>query len=123
MSNDSEKVKAPRKKRSSRAKSSDSNSDTPAPKKRGRKPKGGKVVKAPTVDENVVLQAANVILHLKCGSDDLKNADFFSNKCYEYDPSDLSGKIDPYEENLFYRIGELLKIKRSTLNKIKSGFK
>ena len=33
------------------------------------------------------------------------------------------GKIDPYEENLFYRIGELLKIKRSTLNKIKSGFK
>ena len=98
MSDDSvEKVKAPRKKRSSRAKSSDSNSDTPAPKKRGRKPKGGKVVKAPTVDENVVLQAANVILHLKCGSDDLKNADFFSNKCYEYDPSDLSGKIDPYE--------------------------
>ena len=33
------------------------------------------------------------------------------------------GKIDPYEENIFYRIGELLKIKRSTLNKIKSGFK
>lgn len=33
------------------------------------------------------------------------------------------GEIDPYEENLFYRIGELLKIKRSTLNKIKSGFK
>ena len=33
------------------------------------------------------------------------------------------GKVDPYEENLFYRIGELLKIKRSTLNKIKSGFK
>ena len=33
------------------------------------------------------------------------------------------GKIDPYEENIFYRVGELLKIKRSTLNKIKSGFK
>ena len=99
MSDDStEKVKAPRKKRSSRAKTSDSSSDTPsAPKKRGRKPKGGKVVKAPTVDENVVVQTANIILHLKCGSDDLKNADFFSNKCYEYDPSDLSGKIDPYE--------------------------
>jgi hypothetical protein len=99
MSDDStEKVKAPRKKRSSRAKTSDSSSDTPsAPKKRGRKPKGGKVVKAPTVDENVVVQTANIILHLKCGSDDLKNANFFSNKCYEYDPSDLSGKIDPYE--------------------------
>ena len=33
------------------------------------------------------------------------------------------GKIDPYEENIFYRVGELLNIKRSTLNKIKSGFK
>ena len=32
------------------------------------------------------------------------------------------GKIDPYEENLFYRIGELIKIKRSLLNKIKSRF-
>ena len=32
------------------------------------------------------------------------------------------GIIDPYEENLFYRIGELIKIKRSLLNKIKSRF-
>ena len=32
------------------------------------------------------------------------------------------GVIDPYEENLFYRIGELIKIKRSLLNKIKSRF-
>ena len=32
------------------------------------------------------------------------------------------GTIDPYEENLFYRIGELIKIKRSLLNKIKSRF-
>tara|TARA_B100000609_G_C16864800_1_gene256966 strand:- start:111 stop:527 length:417 start_codon:yes stop_codon:yes gene_type:complete len=28
--------------------------------------------------------------------------------------------IDPYEENLFYRIGELINIKRSLLNKVKS---
>ena len=32
----------------------------------------------------------------------------------------IDGVIDPYEENLFYRIGELLKIKRSLLNKLKS---
>ena len=32
------------------------------------------------------------------------------------------GTIDPYEENLFYRIGELIKIKRSLLNKIKLRF-
>ena len=29
-------------------------------------------------------------------------------------------EINPYEENLFYRIGELLKVKRSKLNLIKS---
>ena len=34
----------------------------------------------------------------------------------------IDGIIDPYEENLFYRIGELIKIKRSLLNKIKSRF-
>ena len=34
----------------------------------------------------------------------------------------IDGVIDPYEENLFYRIGELIKIKRSLLNKIKSRF-
>ena len=39
----------------------------------------------------------NVILHLKCGANDLKNNGFFSNKCYEYDPSDVSGKIDAYQ--------------------------
>jgi len=32
------------------------------------------------------------------------------------------GIINSYEENLFYRIGELIKIKRSLLNKIKSRF-
>lgn len=98
MSDDAEnKVIAPKKKRSSRVKKTDTKSETTAPKKRGRKPKGGKVVKAPSVDENVVIPSANIILHLKCGSEDLKNADFFSTKCYEYDPTDLSGKIDPYD--------------------------
>ena len=30
--------------------------------------------------------------------------------------------IDKYEENLFYRIGDLMKIKRSKLNQIKSSY-
>lgn len=34
----------------------------------------------------------------------------------------VDGEIDPYEENLFYRIGDLLGIKRSILNKVRSGF-
>ena len=102
MSNDaSNKVKAPRKKRTTRTKKNASEkSENSAPKKRGRKPKGGKVIKAPDVDENVVIPTANIILHLKCGSDDLKNADFFSTKAYEYDPTDVSGKIDPYDNSI-----------------------
>ena len=98
MSNDTvDNVAAPKRKRTTRAKKTDTPKSDTAPKKRGRKPKGGKVVKAPTHDENVIVPAANVILHLKCGTDDLKSADFFSTKCYEYDPTDVSGKIDPYE--------------------------
>ena len=31
-------------------------------------------------------------------------------------------KIDKYEENLFYRIGDLMKIKRSKLNQIKNSY-
>jgi len=31
----------------------------------------------------------------------------------------IDGVIDPYEENLFYRIGDLIKVKRSLLNKVK----
>ena len=31
-------------------------------------------------------------------------------------------KIDKYEENLFYRIGDLMKIKRSKLNQIKNCY-
>ena len=34
----------------------------------------------------------------------------------------VDGVVDPYEENLYYRVGDLLKIKRSFLNKIKSRF-
>ena len=30
--------------------------------------------------------------------------------------------IDKYEENLFYRIGDLMKVKRSKLNQIKSSY-
>ena len=97
MSNDTVDNVAPKRKRTTRAKKTDTPKSDTAPKKRGRKPKGGKVVKAPTHDENVIVPAANVILHLKCGTDDLKSADFFSTKCYEYDPTDVSGKIDPYE--------------------------
>ena len=44
----------------------------PPPKKRGRKPKGGKIIKKNTkINENSTTPPPNVVLHLKCSSNDL----------------------------------------------------
>ena len=42
-------------------------------KKRGRKPKGGKIIQQPVTDLNNEVEAQNIILHLKCSTSDLKN--------------------------------------------------
>ena len=42
------------------------------PKKRGRKPKGGKIIDKPTVDMNEKVTITNVILHLKCFLNDIQ---------------------------------------------------
>lgn len=42
------------------------------PKKRGRKPKGGKLIVKDTIDTQVEAPPANVILHLKCSLKDVK---------------------------------------------------
>lgn len=86
-------------KRAPRAKKSESESSSKTPKKRGRKPKGGKIVTVTSPEENIVVPTPNVILHLKCGVNDLKNNGFFSSKCYEYDPTDVSNNIDSYQFN------------------------
>jgi len=41
------------------------------PKKRGRKPKGGKLINAPINTNNDGMSISNIILHLKCSLDDL----------------------------------------------------
>ena len=41
------------------------------PKKRGRKPKGGKVIENPENHTDVIVPEPNIILHLKCGIKDL----------------------------------------------------
>ena len=71
------------------------------PKKRGRKPKGGKIVQSLSCYENNNIAIPNVILQLKCGSADLKNIEHFSSKCYEYDANTcIDGeKIDAYQFN------------------------
>lgn len=72
------------------------------PKKRGRKPKGGKIVNSISsceINNNII---PNIILQLKCGTSDLKNMGHFSSKCYEYDAdSNVVGeKIDAYQFNV-----------------------
>jgi hypothetical protein len=47
---------------------------TPAIKKRGRKPKGGKIIQQIITDETQKEEKPNVILHLKCCLKDLNNA-------------------------------------------------
>lgn len=41
------------------------------PKKRGRKPKGGKIINNPSINLNDNISITNIILHLKCSLDDL----------------------------------------------------
>ena len=56
------------------------------PKKRGRKPKGGKIIETVVPNEtNNNNSTPNVILHLKCGSNELKNIELFSSPSYTYD--------------------------------------
>jgi len=46
--------------------------DKPPPKKRGRKPKGGKIIKNfGDMNKNKIVKKTNVILHLKCSTEEL----------------------------------------------------
>ena len=69
------------------------------PKKRGRKPKGGKIVQTIVNHEANNISTPNVILHLKCGSNELKNFEHFSSSCYEYDANIDGEKIVAYQFN------------------------
>jgi hypothetical protein len=48
--------------------------EKPPPKKRGRKPKGGKIIiNVEDVNKNKIVKKPNIILHLKCSSEDIEN--------------------------------------------------
>lgn len=56
----------------------------PPPKKRGRKPKGGKIIQQNTILNDTKESEPNIILHLKCSIDDiLENKDY----SLKYDPN------------------------------------
>jgi len=57
----------------------------PPPKKRGRKPKGGKIIQQNIIVSDKSDYAPSVILHLKCSSSDINYGDLYSSK-YKYNP-------------------------------------
>jgi len=61
----------------------------PPPKKRGRKPKGGKIIHQTIEVDNKINNEANVILHLKCSLSDINDNDIVNNypNKYTYNPS------------------------------------
>ncbi len=83
--------------------------EKPPPKKRGRKPKGGKIVQNNIVLENVTEHEPNIILHLKCSLSDIKEdySDIFaynpvveSIQSYNYDKSDINHFIGDEKSNV-----------------------
>jgi len=74
------------------------------PKKRGRKPKGGKIIKAENLKSKInAKQNPNIILHLKCSSEDLNKFDkcalLNNNLKLETMDIDNNNKLDYFELN------------------------
>jgi hypothetical protein len=72
-----------------------------APKKRGRKPKGGKII-VPDVEETKIapiVEEQNIIVHLKCSTKDLEELSHFEQFSTVYDPTFNEEKLDSYDFN------------------------
>lgn len=65
------------------------------PKKRGRKPKGGKVTAEKPVKKTIETVKRNIILHLKCKASDLNDSDFLSE--LKYNP--IVESVQAYDQN------------------------
>lgn len=72
-----------------------------APKKRGRKPKGGKIIVPDASEEKVakVAEEQNIIVHLKCSTKDLDELSHFEKFSTVYDPTYNEEKLDSYNFN------------------------
>jgi hypothetical protein len=68
-------------------------SEKPLAKKRGRKPKGGKIVQQIIPQNNVKETKPNVILHLKCSLKDLNSSNLFSSNLDGYSFSNSSNLL------------------------------
>jgi hypothetical protein len=91
-----EKKKRGRKKQTTDNKIEQVPIEKPPPKKRGRKPKGGKIVQNTVILNDTVKQEPNIILHLKCSLNDITN-EFQGN--YTYTPNVESIQSYNFEKN------------------------
>lgn len=89
--------KPEKKKRGRKPKPKNENQEKPLPKKRGRKPKGGKIVEKVTssIDSDNYIQK-NIILHLKCNNNDIKNNE--NNNSYLSNNPFIENKAVSYKE-------------------------
>jgi len=62
-------------------------------KKRGRKPKGGKIIQQPSTIINQFIEKPNVILHLKCSMKDLQTNNQHTNFMDTYNNSELNYEL------------------------------
>lgn len=69
------------------------------PKKRGRKPKGGKIITKETQQDVLTTTPCNIILHLNCGMNDIIDQKY--NNTFTYNPS-VPPEIEAYDNNLSY---------------------
>ena len=95
---------APKKKKKGRPTKKDSIVTPPVekiPKKRGRKPKGGKIISNVSQDIVQTVPKPNIILHLKCGKKDLDNN--VNNNLY-YNPNVQKVESFQFEQNLDFQI-------------------
>ena len=99
----------PEKKKRGRKKKSEQNSENTieekkephVPKKRGRKPKGGKLISKPQENENAEVAKPNVILHLKCSLKDINEQNtenVMINDPLSYNPT-IPPNIETYSTN------------------------
>jgi len=93
----------PKKKRGRKAKKTTDNSTPSVPKKRGRKPKGGKIIENTKIVVQEPSQKPNVIVHLHCTSKDINVSlehEFIQNnnnldgiKSYNFESNDLTYQV------------------------------
>lgn len=99
----SSKPRKPRTKKADMLKKKEIEEKEPkVPKKRGRKPKGGKIIKNNTPNIEPMIEDKTVIMHLKCKlSDLLKKENDGINTIEQYDPNVIMN-IEPYHEDTQY---------------------